>query len=553
MEHLHRRPLVHAFVATVSVFWYQTPRFSPSLIVCDPILYPIPFGVSPGSAANYLRPKPPTNVSPAIIYSLKNIGSFVKYHFVESATPNFRLQSSSTSSKSTLELWNSSSLIQFTTTLRSLTSNLEISGSAKFRQLNFVQKWYLVKVLVKVLFSLRNSASMAFRVDRPNLALPRVFREATLRCEGPITCLQCGGSVTQAPLPLLEEVNTMAREDEEQICVQSEQDRQKYCKDCHSMFRDNLYFEQRALSMIVRQSRPLKFNDMFHRNSGRLPPHGMSRADAIGQTVAEYSNMPVHIKHSTLILPIEFGKHYPGSLRHLRSWGTSISSLVADPLCLTVIYDVTLMVGPVQVRNDVSYRRFSYFKKLPMWMRRGRRPPVPRPLRVVIQRSTDAYQSTQMPRNSPLRRIADQISVPPQDVMSLNDSERMWLTGDVEGTWTEPASVPVYDDDRQYPGEVTDYTIIDNEHGSDDVDGIQTDKSDRDPSPLGPGDCIQMDLGQGRIVEIEVASVTRRQRPVPPSDEPQRAEPTDGYSILSPIDSNDDPAVPAPLDTEHLA
>ena len=56
-----------------------------------------------------------------------------------------------------------------------------------------------------------------------------------------------------------------------------------------------------------------KFNDMFHRNSGRMPPHGMSRADAISQTVAEYSNMPVHIKHSTLILPIEFGKHYPGS------------------------------------------------------------------------------------------------------------------------------------------------------------------------------------------------------------------------------------------------
>ena len=86
-----------------------------------------------------------------------------------------------------------------------------------------------------------------------------------------------------------------------------------------------------------------------------------------------------------------------------------------------------------------------------------------------------------------------------------------------------------------------------------DPDRRQTETRDRDPSPLGPGDFIQMDLGQGRTVEIEVASVIRRQRPVPPSDETRRAEPTDGNSILSPTDSNDDPAAPAPLDTEHLA
>ena len=161
-------------------------------------------------------------------------------------------------------------------------------------------------------------------------------------------------------------------------------------------------------------------------------------------------------------------------------------------------------------------------------------------------RTPDAYQTTNIGRYSPLRRIADELSVPAQDVNSLIDSESMWLTGEVQGSWTTPASNTASAEELPSDGDMVFSLIAD-------ADDKQTETEDRDPSPLGPGDFIQMDLGQGRTIEIEVASVIRRQRPVPPSDETRRAEPTDGYSILSPIDSNDDPAAPAPLDTEHLA
>ena len=161
-------------------------------------------------------------------------------------------------------------------------------------------------------------------------------------------------------------------------------------------------------------------------------------------------------------------------------------------------------------------------------------------------RTPDAYQPTNIGRYSPLRRLADQLSVPVQDVNSLIDSEKMWLTGEAQGSWTTPASGTPAAEELPTDGDMAFNLIAD-------PDRRQTETRDRAPSPLGPGDCIQMDLGQGRTVEIEVASVTRRQRPVSPSDGTRRTEPTDGNSILSPVDSCEDPTAPAPLDTENLA
>ena len=43
-----------------------------------------------------------------------------------------------------------------------------------------------------------------------------------------------------------------------------------------------------------------------------------------------HATLPVHLKYMSMILPIEFGKHFPGCLQHVDDWGTTVTSPITE-------------------------------------------------------------------------------------------------------------------------------------------------------------------------------------------------------------------------------
>ena len=215
-----------------------------------------------------------------------------------------------------------------------------------------------------------------FGIGRPRVRLHSAFCSTRINPHVPVHCVVCECEIDSSPpAGLIAAVNALAEEGDERI-EREDYHKWYHCRACCILFDADVYVQHSAMRSIARAATPMSFVGIYSEDTRLPPPRGLHRSEFVGRRYSAEVDLPLRVELSYVHCAIEWGRHASADIRHVeRVWGTTVHSLLRDPLLLGVINDVKLVFGP-SPSAGVGFRRMSVFPRIPPWMRRGRVPVV---------------------------------------------------------------------------------------------------------------------------------------------------------------------------------